>query len=287
MDDTFCRIRKVRGFVHYHWRISGSGTDRALAGFHRSIYDCRSASHTEQFHFRVLAHHVERVEGRLDDGREQIRDAGLLKNCLVVGADRNGGTVCGGGMGVVDDGVAGGDHVDCVAGQRRHAVCRGGHRADNAPRREVDDRQPEIAAERHALKHLNPRHEISTNFQLLYFVVEPSDFCFVKLDGPPFLSLSHTHLADHSDGFLSSGKPLITQLFKRTMSGLDSVLHLFINPKCVGARRWGLRPGFDPAEHLAHHPAYQFFVNRCHLMNSFNLRDTRYVLRYRLDPRCR
>ena len=85
---------EVGGFIDDDGRIARAGADGALAGLHRRGDDGGAAGDAEQPHLRVLAHRVEGLERRLHHGGEQVGDADLLEDRLVVSADRDRRALC-------------------------------------------------------------------------------------------------------------------------------------------------------------------------------------------------
>ena len=107
---------EVGGFIDDDDRVSRAGADRALAGFHGCADDGWATGDGEQWDERVLADGVEGFEGGLLDGGDDVIDTEFAEDRLVVGAHGHGGAAGAAGVWIENDRVAGGDHVDHVAG---------------------------------------------------------------------------------------------------------------------------------------------------------------------------
>ena len=88
-----------------------------------------------------------RFERRLADDGDEVVDADGLVDRLVEKLHALAGDARAGGMRVADEGVAGGEHVDGVAGQRRQRMRDRRDDADDAERGVLFERDAVLAAE--------------------------------------------------------------------------------------------------------------------------------------------
>ena len=144
-DDRSGRVLEAGGRVDDDRGIARPGDDRPLLARQGGPRDGRPARDHQEPHRLVVEQRRGRLErGRVDD-REQVVDADRLADRLVEPPHALGRDPRPGGMGVEDDRVARGQHVDRVAGQRRQAVRHRRDRADDAERDVVGQRQAVVA----------------------------------------------------------------------------------------------------------------------------------------------
>ena len=242
LDDRAGGGIEVGGFVNDHGRISRAGADSTLAGLHRGGDDGWTAGDAKQFHMRVLAERIEGLERRLDDGGEKVGDAGFFRDRLIVFTDGDGGALRGGRVRVVGHGIAGGDHVDRVAGEGRNTVGRGRDRADDSPRSIVDDGEAGVAAEGHAVDHFDAGNELAADGEFFDLVIEAADFGLVEFDLAPLLGFLHAELANDGDRFFASCHTTRAEFLERALGGLDGGVHVLVNA-IGGLRGRGFRSG--------------------------------------------
>ena len=119
-------------------------------------------------------------------------------------------------MGVEDDRVARGQHVDRVAGERGQAVRDRRDRADDAERDVVGQRQAVVARVVVGAQVLDARHHGDGVLKLGDLVVEPADLGLFELEPPELLGLVDTDLADALDGLAAVGeRPALERLERR------------------------------------------------------------------------
>ena len=85
------------------------------------------------------------------------------------------------GVRIADQGVAGGEHVDGVAGQRRQRVRHRRDDADDAERGVFLQRDAVLAAERVGAQELDAGDAVGDDLQLLDLVLQPADLGFFQL----------------------------------------------------------------------------------------------------------
>ena len=103
-------------------------------------------------------------------------------------------------MGVEDDGVAGGEHADGVAGQGGQAVGDGRDRAYDAEGRVVGEGDAVIAGVAFGAQVLDAGDGGNGVTQLGDLVVEAADLGFLKFSAAEFLGVFDADLADAGDG---------------------------------------------------------------------------------------
>ena len=137
------------------------------------------------------------------------------------------------GMGVENDRVARGQHVDRVAGQRRQAVSDRRDRADDAERDVVGQGQPVVARIVVGAQVFDARDDGDGVLELGDLVVEPADLGLFQLEPPELLGLVDADAADALDGLACDRRA--------AGSGTPET-----RPRPLGRRHrpWRKRPGF-------------------------------------------
>ena len=104
------------------------------------------------------------------------------------------------GVRVADQGVAGGQHVDGVAGQRRQRVRHRRDDADDAERGVFLQGDAVLAAEGFGAQELDAGDAVGDDLELLDLVLEPADLGLFQFLAAELLGLVDADLADAVDG---------------------------------------------------------------------------------------
>src|SRR5262249_45924218 len=131
-DDGARRVVEVGRLIDDNGRVARTGDDGSLRAAHRRSANGGTARDTEHLHVAVIEDGLGRLQRRrLDDG-DQVVDADGLVDRLVEQANALAGDASPARVRVAHQGVAGGQHVDGVAGEGRQRVRYGSNNADDA-----------------------------------------------------------------------------------------------------------------------------------------------------------
>ena len=118
---------QVGGFINHHRRIAGSAGKHAFTGFGGEFHDAMPAGDGDHVDLGMSHQVLCGGDVRFGDGGDAVGGAARGDNRLIEVFDHPGGDNFGFRMGVVDHGVAAGQHHDAVVNNTR---CGVGHRVD-------------------------------------------------------------------------------------------------------------------------------------------------------------
>ncbi len=128
------------------------------------------------------------------------------------------------GCGVEDDSVAGGKHVDGVAGEGGEAVGDGRDGADHAEGGVVGERQAAIAGGVVGAEVLHAGDRGDRDVQLRDLVIEPADLGLFEFLATEFLSLLEADPLDELDGTVAVAERSAAEGLKGRLGGGDGGL---------------------------------------------------------------
>ena len=226
VNDRFGGTIQIGRFVHDHRRVSRAGDDRAFLLAEGHTTHSRAARHVDQIHERMREEFLDVLDLRLGQDRHQIVDPDRLVDRLVEHLDAQRRDFLPARVGAEHDRVAGGDHVDRVARDRRQRVRDRGNRRNDAVRGVLNDRQTVIAAPALALEEFNPGGHAANARLLLDFVVEPADFRFLHFQRAQLDGVLVRDVPDGVDREAALGDGFLLELLVSVTGGLDRVFQI-------------------------------------------------------------
>src|SRR5262249_24790551 len=135
---------------------------------------------------------------------------------------------------VEDDGVAGGEHADGVARERRQRVRHGRDGADDAERSVLGQRDAVLAAVSVGAQDLDAGGALGTDDQLLDLVRQPAELGLFKLFAAELFGLFDTDLADAGDGLAAILQAAGLELPLRLRRRLNGAVHVVEHAPAAG-----------------------------------------------------
>ena len=297
-DDGLGGAGGAAGVIHEHGRVAGAGADGALAGLHGGLDHHGSAGDEQEADKFVFAEGVEGIErGFLDDGGD-VLDAGLAVDGFVIGAHGQGGAAGGAGVGVENDGVAGGGDVDDVAAEGGDGMGARGDGSDDAERGVFLEGDAMVAAAGIGAEPVHAGDELD-DLELGDLVIEAADLGFVEFDLAPGFGILFGEGFDDLLDFAAGGDAFLLELEEGFLGGgagflgggVDAELAaqgdiggggFFGAAAAIGGGRGGGGAGggrsrrggaSEAAEDFGHHVTDQSFVHCAHKI--FNRQFTR------------
>ncbi len=217
-DDRRRGVLQAGGFIDHDRRISRPGDDRPLARFHGRPRHRRAAGNDQQRDAAMVEQLLGGFQRRREHAGDEIVDAEFRGDLLVVFADRVSRAVGAAGMGVGDERIARGDHVDRVGRQRRDAVRDRRDDADDAERGEFFQAQAVAAAGGVGLQKFDAGDEFE-DLQLFDLVIEPADFGFLQLHRAPLAGVLFGDGLDQLHDRIAIVHRQLHELFLRFVGG--------------------------------------------------------------------
>ena len=204
-----------------------------------------AAGDADQVHVAVLEDRVGRFQRRLGDHADQVVDAQVAVDRLVEAPDAFGRHAFAAGMRIDDHRVAGRDHADRVAGDRRQRVRDRRDRADHAERGVFDHGQAVVAAEHLAAQELDARRPLAERLELLDLVLEPADLGLFHLHRAQLDTLVDGDPANVADDAFAVFESALGELLERFPRGGDRFVRVVKNPVAAREARAGHAEPYD------------------------------------------
>ena len=248
--------------VDHHGGIARTGHDRSFPAVEGCAGDRRTSRHADQGDVAMLEDGLGGLQRGLGDDADQIVDAEVLGDRLVESPHAFRRDPLAAGVGIDDQRVAGGDHVDGVAGEGGERVGHGRDGPDDPEGCVFDHRQAMVATEHLAPHELHAGGAFAERLELLDLVLEASDLRLLHLHRSQLDALIDGNAADVLDDASAIFERPPGQLFERVPSRGHGLLHAGEDTIASGEAGPAVRGrSADLGQHLGHDLANERFID--------------------------